>query len=56
MNLKHKVLGKTYKQRGLSPKNKLLDVLKDLAVHPETRRFIVSNYVDIFSLITQLRI
>jgi uncharacterized protein (DUF1800 family) len=36
----HKVLGKIYKQRGLSPKNKLLDVLKDLAVNPETRRFI----------------
>ncbi len=36
----HKVLGKTYKQRGLSPKNKLLDVLKDLAAHPQTRRFI----------------
>ena len=36
----HKVLGKKYKQRGLSPKNKLLDVLKDLSNHPETRRFI----------------
>ena len=36
----HKVLGKIYKQRGLSPKNKLLDVLKDLAANPETRRFI----------------
>jgi uncharacterized protein (DUF1800 family) len=36
----HKVLNKEYKQRGLSPKNKLLDVLKDLAAHPETRRFI----------------
>ena len=36
----HKVFGKAYKQRGLSPKNKLLDVLKDLAKHPETRRFI----------------
>ena len=36
----HKVLGKTYKQRGLSPKNKLLDVLKDLAAHPQTRRFV----------------
>ena len=36
----HKVLGKTYKQRGLSPKNKLFDVLKDLATHPETKRFI----------------
>ena len=36
----HKVLGKTYKQRGLSPKNKLFDVLKDLAAHPQTRRFV----------------
>ena len=36
----HKVLGKTYKQRGLSPKNKLLDVIKDLAAHPQTRRFV----------------
>ena len=36
----HKVLGKIYKQRGLSPNNKLLDVLKDLAANPETRRFI----------------
>ena len=36
----HKVLGKVYKQRGLSPKNKLIDVLKDLASHTETRRFI----------------
>ncbi len=36
----HKVLEKRYKQRGLSPKNKLLDVLKDLAAHPETKRFI----------------
>ena len=36
----HKVLGKKYKQRGLSPKNKLIDVLKDLSNHPETRRFI----------------
>ena len=35
-----KVLGKKYKQRGLSPKNKLIDVLKDLSNHPETRRFI----------------
>jgi uncharacterized protein (DUF1800 family) len=36
----HKVLGKTYKQKGWSSKNKLLDVLKDLASHPETIRFI----------------
>ena len=36
----HKVLGKVYKQRGISPKNKLLDVLKDLSKRPETRQFI----------------
>jgi uncharacterized protein (DUF1800 family) len=36
----HEVLGKTYKQRGLSPKNKLLDVIKDLAQHPSCREFI----------------
>ena len=32
----HKVLGKAYKQRGISPKTKLLDVLEDLASHPAT--------------------
>ncbi|MAJ35218.1 MAG: hypothetical protein CBC12_07730 [Candidatus Puniceispirillum sp. TMED52] len=37
---KHTVLGKTYKQRGISSKNKLLDVLADLAQHEHTRHFI----------------
>ena len=36
----HKVLGKAYKQKGISPKNKLIDVLTDLAAHPQTRAFI----------------
>ena len=36
----HKVLGKSYKQRGLSPENKLLDVIKDLAAHPSCAEFI----------------
>ena len=36
----HKVLGTAYKQRGISPKNKLTDALKDLAAHPHTRAFI----------------
>ena len=36
----HKVLGKTYKQRGITPENKLLDALKDLSAHPSTREFI----------------
>ena len=36
----HKVLGKAYKQRGISPKNKLTDALTDLAAHPNTRAFI----------------
>ena len=36
----HQVLGKSYKQRGISPKNKLLDVLKDLSAHPSTIQFI----------------
>ena len=36
----HKVFGKAYKQRGITPKNKLLDIVKDLAKHPSCRRFI----------------
>lgn len=36
----HQVFDKRYKQRGLSPKNKLLDVIEDLAVHPSCSRFI----------------
>ena len=39
----HKVLGKRYKQRGLTPKNKLLDVIADLAVHPECAKFIAKK-------------
>ena len=35
-----KVLGKTYKQRGLSSKTKLLDVLEDLARNPHTKEFL----------------
>ena len=36
----HVVLGKSYKQRGISPRNKLLDLLADLAAHPATIDFI----------------
>ena len=36
----HEVLGKKYKQRDLTGKNKLLDVMEDLARHPSTYRFI----------------
>lgn len=37
---KFKVLGKVYKQRGLSSGAKLLDVLKDLANNPHTKEFL----------------
>ena len=36
----HEVLGKKYKQRNLDSKNKLLDVMDDLARHPSTYRYI----------------
>lgn len=36
----HKVLGKSYKQRGITPKNKLLDCIEDLCANPHARRFI----------------
>jgi len=36
----HTVLGIDYKQKGLSSKNKLMDVIDDLCVHPSTRQFI----------------
>lgn len=36
----HTVLGKGYKQRGLSSKNKLMDCIEDLCAHPATRRHI----------------
>ena len=39
----HKVLGKAYKQRGITPKNKLIDVLADLATHPECAKFIAKK-------------
>ena len=37
---KFTVLGKTYKQRGLSSEAKLLDVLKDLSANPHTHEFL----------------
>jgi len=36
----HEVLGKGYKQRGISSKTKLFDAIEDLCAHPSTRRFI----------------
>jgi len=36
----HEVLGKGYKQRGISSETKLFDVIEDLCAHPSTRRFI----------------
>ena len=36
----HVVMGKSYKQRGISPKNKLLDAIADLVRHPATIDFI----------------
>ena len=39
----HEVLGKRYKQRGITPKNKLIDVIADLAVHPACAQFIAKK-------------
>ena len=36
----HKVFGKAYKQKGVTPKNKLIDVINDLAEHPSCSNFI----------------
>ena len=36
----HTVLGTPYKQKGISSKNKLMDVINDLSEHPSTREFI----------------
>ena len=36
----HKVFEKIYKQRGLSPKSKLLEVIPDLCRHPACKKFI----------------
>lgn len=41
----HVVLGKTYKQRGLSPKSKLIDVIEDLCAHPMCAEFISTKLV-----------
>ena len=41
----HKVLGKRFKQRGLSPKSKLIDCIEYLCAHPETPKFICRKLV-----------
>ena len=41
----HVVLGKTYKQRGLSPKSKLIDVIEDLCAHPNCAEFVSTKLV-----------
>lgn len=39
----HMVLGKRYKQKGITPKNKLIDVIADLATHRECAKFIAKK-------------
>ena len=41
----HLVLGKRYKQRGLSPKSKLIDVIEDLCAHPKCAEFVSTKLV-----------
>lgn len=41
----HIVMGKRYKQRGLSAKNKLIDVIEDLCAHPSCAEFISTKLV-----------
>lgn len=41
----HVVLGKKYKQRGLSSKTKLIDVIEDLCAHPMCAEFISTKLV-----------
>ena len=41
----HVVLGKTSKQRGLSPKSKLIDVIEDLCAHPNCAEFVSTKLV-----------
>ena len=41
----HIVLGKRYKQRGLSPKSKLNDVIEDLCAHPMCAEFVSTKLV-----------
>ena len=42
---KHKVLGKVFKQKGISSKNKLIDAIEFLCAHPETPRHICKKLV-----------
>ena len=41
----HVVMGKRYKQRGLSPKSKLIDAMEDLCAHPSCAEFISTKLV-----------
>lgn len=41
----HVVMGKRYKQRGLSPKSKLIDVIEDLRAHPSCAEFVSTKLV-----------
>ena len=41
----HIVMGKRYKQRGLSPKSKLIDVIEDLCAHPSCAEFVSTKLV-----------
>lgn len=41
----HMVMGKRYKQRGLSPKTKLIDAMEDLCAHPSCAEFISTKLV-----------
>ncbi|MEC8672229.1 MAG: DUF1800 family protein [Pseudomonadota bacterium] len=41
----HEVMGKRYKQRGLSPKSKLIDVIEDLCAHPNCAEYVSTKLV-----------
>ena len=41
----HVVMGKRYKQKGLSPKNKLIDVIEDLCAHPSCAEYVSTKLV-----------
>ena len=41
----HVVMGKRYKQRGLSAKSKLIDVIEDLCAHPSCAEFVSTKLV-----------
>ena len=38
-------MGKRYKQRGLSPKSKLIDVIEDLCAHPNCAEYVSTKLV-----------